>query len=127
MRQLKEGNSEIRVVDDKKGTPTYTYDFANQVKLLIQEELWGVYNCVCCGKTNRVDIVKAIVEILNMSNKIRVEQVPSTYFQTEYFAERPACECLINKKLNDKGVNIMRDWRVCLEEYVHKYYQEYYE
>ena len=33
MRQLKDGNKELFVVDDKLGTPTYTVDFARNVKL----------------------------------------------------------------------------------------------
>jgi len=38
MKQLKEGKKELYVVNDKDGTPTYTQDFAKNVKLLIQKE-----------------------------------------------------------------------------------------
>ena len=46
------------------------------------------------------------------------------FFSEEYFADRPGCECLVNKRLNDFGLNIMRDWRVALKEYLKDYYSE---
>ena len=42
----------------------------------------------------------------------------SDHFKADYFAPRPASEKLVNLKLNARGRNVMRDWRVCLEEYV---------
>ena len=47
MKQIKNGNDVLNIVNDKDGTPTYTHDFAITVKKLVQEELWGLYNCVC--------------------------------------------------------------------------------
>src|SRR4029453_18997415 len=40
MMQLKEGASELFIVDDKLGTPTYTIDFARNVDLLMGKRLW---------------------------------------------------------------------------------------
>ena len=45
--------------------------------------------------------------------------------EEEYFADRPPSERLINKKLDLRGLNVMRDWRVCLKEYIDNYYQWY--
>ena len=36
MKQIQSGNKELYIVNDKLGTPTYTHDFANNVKLLIE-------------------------------------------------------------------------------------------
>eukprot|EP00831_Metopus_contortus_P057994 TRINITY_DN50258_c0_g2_i3.p2 TRINITY_DN50258_c0_g2~~TRINITY_DN50258_c0_g2_i3.p2 ORF type:complete len:248 (+),score=24.49 TRINITY_DN50258_c0_g2_i3:212-955(+) len=47
MKQIKTGQKELLIVNDKDGTPTYTHDFAKTVKELIQKEYWGLYNCVC--------------------------------------------------------------------------------
>ena len=38
MQQIKEGAKELYVVDDKDGTPTYTIDFANTLKILIESK-----------------------------------------------------------------------------------------
>lgn len=123
VRQIQAGKHTLFIVDDKKGTPTYSYDFANMVKTLIRREEWGVYNCVCVGQTDRYSVAKEIVDILGVNDKVKVEKVSSDYYGDEYFAQRPKCECLINQKLNQMGINIMRDWRVCLKEYLHKYYK----
>ena len=60
-----------------------------------------------------------------MGNEIKVTPVQSDYWKKEYFAERPVSERLINKKLELRGLNVMRDWRICLEEYIKEYYQGY--
>ena len=38
MHQLQEGKKELFIVNDKLGTPTYTHDFARNVKLLLEKE-----------------------------------------------------------------------------------------
>ena len=121
--QIKENKKELFVVNDKLGTPTYTIDFANNVELLIQKEKFGLYNLVCEGNTSRLEVAKEILKILNLQNTIKITEVDSNYFKKEYFAERPDSEMLINYKLNLLSLNIMRDWKVCLNEYIDNHYK----
>lgn len=125
MLQLKDGKKELFVVNDKLGTPTYTRDFANNVKLLLEKELWGLYNMVCGGMTGRFEVAQELIKILGMNDDIKVTPVDSDYWKNIYFAERPSSERLIDKKLELRGLNIMRDWRVCLNEYINEYYEGY--
>lgn len=125
MQQLKDGKRELHIVNDKLGTPTYTYDFALNVKLLLEKELWGLYNMVCGGVTGRLDVAKELIGVLGLEDKVKITPVDSDYWKKVYFADRPPSERLVNKKLNLKGVNIMRDWRICLKEYVGDYYRGY--
>lgn len=125
MAQVKAGRQELFVVDDKDGTPTYTFDFAANVKLLLQKELWGVYNMVCGGVTSRLEVAQEIVQYLGLNEKIKITPVDSSYFSKEYFSVRPASERLVNRKLDLRGLNIMRDWRVALHEYLDRAYREY--
>lgn len=125
MAQLKAGKTELFVVDDKLGTPTYTHDFARNVELLLAGELWGIYNMVCGGITGRLEVAQELVKLLGRADAIKVTPVSSNYFAKEYFAARPPSERLITKKLQLRNLNIMRDWRVCLEEYLKDYYQGY--
>ena len=125
MKQLKEGKKELFIVNDKDGTPTYTHDFARNVKLLLEKEFWGLYNMVCGGQTSRLEVAKEILNIFGMSNKIKITEVSSDYYKEEYFAERPPSERLINKKLELRGLNIMRDWKIALKEYLEEYYNNY--
>ena len=95
MQQLKDGEKELFVVNDKLGTPTYTHDFARNVK------------------------------VLGLEGEVTVTPVNSDYWKEIYFADRPASERLIDQKLDLRGLNIMRDWRVCLQEYIDNYYRGY--
>jgi dTDP-4-dehydrorhamnose reductase len=125
MKQIKGGATTLHIVDDKDGTPTYTIDFAKTVNSLIQSELWGLYNLVCSGQTSRLEVATEILRILNLDNSITIASVSSDFFAKEYFATRPASERLITKKIDLRGLNHMRDWRVALKEYIAEYYSDF--
>lgn len=125
MKQLKDGKKELFIVDDKDGTPTFTHDFAGNVKALIRKEYWGLYNMVCGGQTSRIEVARELLKILNLEDKVKITAVSSDYFKDIYFAQRPPCERLINRKLNIRNINLMRDWKVALNEYVSTYYKDY--
>jgi dTDP-4-dehydrorhamnose reductase len=123
IKQIKDGKKELFVVNDKDGTPTYTHDFANNVKLLLEKEKRGLYNMVCGGETSRFEVTKEILKILNLEDKVKLIPVNSAYFKKEYFADRPPSERLINRRLNSEGLNIMRDWKIALKEYLENSYK----
>ncbi|NMC37106.1 MAG: NAD(P)-dependent oxidoreductase [Bacteroidales bacterium] len=125
MKQLKEGKKELFIVDDKDGTPTFTHDFAKNVKALIQKEYWGLYNMVCGGQTSRIEVAGELLRILHLTDKVKITAVGSDYFKDVYFAQRPPCERLINRKLNIRQINLMQDWKVALNQYISGYYKDY--
>ena len=120
--QIANDKKKLFVVNDKLGTPTYTKDFALNVKLILEKEFWGLYNLVCEGSTSRLNVAKEMLNCLNLNKEIIIKEVSSDYFKSTYFASRPKSEKLINKKLNDLNMNIMRDWKICLYEYLNEYY-----
>ena len=125
MNQLKAGKKELHVVDDKLGTPTYTCDFAKNAKLLLEEEIWGLYNLVCGGLTGRFEVAEEVLNFFKLSDEVKLTKVNSEFFKKEYFAPRPDSERLINAKLNIRNFNVMRDWKVCLEDYLSSSFSEY--
>lgn len=125
MVQLKAGKTELNVVNDKLGTPTYTHDFAANVQVLLEKKYWGLYNMVCEGLTSRLDVAHELVRLVGLADSIKINAVDSSFFSEEYFAARPDSERLVNRKLALRGVNVMRDWRTSLREYVDTYYQSY--
>jgi dTDP-4-dehydrorhamnose reductase len=125
MSQLKNGEKELHIVHDKLGTPTYTHDFARNVKLLVENGKRGLYNMVCQGITSRLEVAQELVKQLRMNGDIKINEVSSDYFKKEYFAPRPASERLINARLEKEGLDVMRDWKVSLKEYLSDSYPEY--
>lgn len=125
-KQIKSGSKELFVVDDKLGTPTYTMDFASSLLKVIDSGYYGLYNQVCEGSCSRLDVAEEFVKLLDLKDKIKVTRVSSDYFKEEYFAPRPASEKLFNLKLTTRGINYMRDWRICLAEYSEEFKKDFY-
>ncbi len=125
VKQLVSGKRELNIVNDKDGTPTFTIDFAKNVKLLLEKEYWGLYNLVCNGQTSRREVAEELLKLLNLSDKVTINDVTSEFFKDVYFAQRPPCERLINKKLELRNANIMQDWRIALRQYLDMYFKDY--
>ena len=124
IRQTRNGASELFIVNDKAGTPTYTYDFAETVKHLVKNRFHGLYNLVCEGGTTRLEVAREVLKVLRKQDQIRITEVSSDYFEKEYFAPRPASERLMNRKLRLRGADKMRNWKVALQEYLHDRYKD---
>lgn len=75
---------------------------------------------VCGGSCSRYDVAQEMVKILELENDVTIVKVDSDYFKSEYFAQRPASEKLINRKLDLRGLNKMGDWRESLRIYLEK-------
>lgn len=118
INQIQKGVTELNIVDDKDGTPTYTVDFAKNARLIIENQYYGLYNLVCEGLTSRFDVAKRTLQILGRQNDIKINKVTSKFFEKEYFADRPSSERLVNKRLNLRGINIMRNWEDALQDYI---------
>ena len=72
-----------------------------------------------------LDVAKELISILGIQDQARINKVSSDYFKKEYFAPRPNSERLINRKLNEQNLNIMRNWKIALKEYIEDYYLDY--
>jgi dTDP-4-dehydrorhamnose reductase len=125
MKQLVKGVDRLDIVNDKLGTPTYTVDFARNVAAMIETPYYGLYNMVCGGETGRLEVAEELLRQLKLDGSVRINPVDSSHFAKEYFAPRPSCERLYNYKLELRGMNMMRDWRIALADYLRDYYAEY--
>lgn len=121
MLRLMNGESEIKVVNDQVGSPTYAADLAQAILQVIQQlstgnEHYGIYHYTNKGIISWYDFA---VGIKNLSGlKCSVLPVPSTEYPTP--AKRPVYSVLDTQKIvKDFGVEL-KDWntslQVCLEE-----------
>lgn len=123
MKQINAGAKELNVVDDKLGVPTYTKDFAHSILRHLNEDLpYGLYNMVSSGDASRYQTAVEMNKFLELG--VIINKVNSNFFADEYSAPRPYSEKLINKSLDDLQRNYMRNWRVCLHEYLKEYFYE---
>lgn len=120
MKQLKGGAKELFVVKDKLGSPTYTVNFAENLRRVLETGEYGIYNMVSEGACSRYDVAQEILKELKLDH-VKLTEVPSDYWKEEYFAARPRSEKLKNRKLTEKGLNGMKPWRENLLTYLRSY------
>ena len=120
-KQIVAGSTELKVVGDKLGTPTYTVSFAHGLRIFADTDLYGVYNQVCEGDCSRYDVAVEFVRLLGLADRVKVTKVGSDYFREEYFAPRPASEKLVNMKLHARGFRHMPPWRDALADYAREF------
>jgi dTDP-4-dehydrorhamnose reductase len=125
IKQIKAGSKELFVVDDKFGTPTYTYDLAKIMEAIVSRCPYGNYNAVCLGGGSRFDLTKFILKELKLGRKVKVKRVSTpklkNFIKEDYFAPRPRSEHLINYKLQLYNIDLARDWKECVSEYLKKF------
>lgn len=111
--------SEIKVIRDKYGSPTYAKDLINALKKMIINNKKGVFHMSNIGTPSRFDVAKEIVKITNSETK--VTEVDQKFFNSINSENMPNNddESMLSK------VNIMRPWRQALKEYIEKEWKSF--
>ena len=116
MLRLSETHSELRVVNDQIGTPTYTYDLARLLVDMILTDKYGYYHATNEG--GYISWYEFACEIFRQSGK-NVKVIPVT--TAEYGiskARRPFNSRLDKSKLIENGFIPLPDWRDALNRYL---------
>lgn len=103
---------------DKFGSPTYTVDLACQLIVLLKADVFGIFNAVNTGWASRYDYVSEIVKHFKLTTP--VEMVDSNAFPRR--ANMPDNEMLDNMELRLRNLNVMRDWKAALSDYITQTY-----
>ena len=114
IRSSKELPSTLAVVDDQIGNPTWTYEIARQTESLLAGSITGVVHATSEGETSRYGLATRIFNKLEMP--VRIRPCASNEFPRP--ATRPMRSSLNNRKLCESGLNVMRDWKVALAEFL---------
>ena len=116
MLRLGKTHSQLRVVNDQVGTPTYTVDLARLLVDMIQTTKYGYYHATNSG--GYISWCDFAVEIFKQA-EMNVEVVPVT--TKEYGlskAKRPFNSRLDKSKLTENGFEMLPDWKNALERYL---------
>lgn len=114
MLELSQNHSEITVVYDEVGTPTYTPDLAYGISQLIETDLYGIYHLTNSGSCSWCEFAKYIFEIAQKD----VNVIPVTASEFSRPAPRPHYSVLKNKKWADNGFEPLRNYKDAISEYI---------
>lgn len=114
MLELAENHSQITVVYDEVGTPTYTPDLAYGISKLIETDFYGIYHLTNSGSCSWCEFAKYIFDIAGRD----VEVIPVTASEFSRPAPRPSYSVLKNEKWTEKGFEPLRDYKEAIKEYV---------
>lgn len=116
MLKLSENHTELHVVNDQIGTPTYTYDLARLLIDISESNKYGFYHATNeGGYISWCDFAKEIFAL----TKKNVKVIPVT---TEEYglskARRPLNSRLDKSKLKENGFAPLPDWQDALKRYI---------
>ena len=103
----------LKVVNDQKGTPTWTKNLVEQSFKLLKTNEFGIYHCSNEGECTWFDFAKEIIK----AYKIDVELQPCSTDEYPSIAKRGEASVLENFNLNVKGLNIMPPWKKAFKEF----------
>lgn len=115
-------STELKLVDDRFGSPTYTRDLSLGIMRLIETDLYGTYHLVNRGRhCSEYQLAQMIVEYAD-ARACRLVPCSSAEFPTA--APRPRMEAGHDYCLQLMGLPLMRRWQDALKEYIETVWTE---
>jgi len=105
----------LRVVNDQRGSPTYTRDLAAQTLAMIRAGCRGTYHATNGGACTWYELACRSVAWAAIAG-VMIESVKTQEFPRP--AARPACSILAPARLLREGLPVMRPWQEAAHDYV---------
>ncbi len=113
MIHLAQTQTELKVVADQKGSPTWTMTLAKALEQLIQTEQYGIHHCSDEGTCTWFDFAQEILRQKGLTTPVR----PVTTEEFKRPAPRPQYSLLDKSSLHNLGIPLT-DWRESLSQYL---------
>ena len=114
MLRLSETHSQLRVVNDQIGTPTYTYDIARLLVDMIETEKYGYYHATNEGLCSWYEFAKEIFR--QAGRDVKVIPVSTAEYGSQ--AKRPYNSRMNKDKLDAMGFQRLPSWQDALGRYL---------
>ncbi|MEM6313299.1 MAG: dTDP-4-dehydrorhamnose reductase [Planctomycetota bacterium] len=107
----------LSVINDQRGTPTFTYDLAEALLNLVDADAAGVFHVTNAGETNWHDFAAATFEVFGVDADL------SSTTAAEYAADKPAAAHRPGYSVLDLSAyehatgKAMRPWRDALQDF----------
>ena len=111
--------TELPIVADQFGTPTYTVDLLEAILGIIQTPLYGVYHVSNRGATNWEEFAKAILAKTNSAH-VPIRPITSDEYAQRFGSptRRPAYSVLRHYALELMGRDTLRPWEDALDAFL---------
>lgn len=104
----------LQVVDDQRGSPTYTADAARFISALIATPYYGIYHATNSGSCSWYELAREIFALKGLDTE--VEPVPTEHYPRP--ARRPRYSVLDPMAIRAEGFAPMRHWRDALKDFI---------
>lgn len=103
----------LDVVNDQRGSPTYSVDLARAIIALCRKDAGGIMHVTNSGECSWFEFAREIVRTAGLATEVR----PVSSQQMARPAPRPAYSVLSSKSLRPYGVSVL-SWQDALERYL---------
>ncbi len=118
LRLAQMGKTELNVVNDQIGSPTYTRDLAALLCDMIQTEKYGVYHATNEGVCSWYDFATEIFKQAGLNVRVNAVSTAEYLKSVAQQAERPLNSRLSKKSLEEAGFKKLPDWQSALKRYL---------
>ncbi|MEN6321450.1 MAG: dTDP-4-dehydrorhamnose reductase [Syntrophaceae bacterium] len=107
----------LKIVDDQVGSPTFTWDLARAVQLLVEGQYNGIFHITNRGHCSWYEFAQKIVKF-SSANDVAVYPITSDVLSRP--ANRPSYSVLGCRKFIESTGKTMRYWQVALGDFISK-------
>jgi len=108
--KLSREKKELTMVNNQKGSPTYTKDLGQAISLLVEKDLKGIFHITNNGCCTWFEFAQKILDLIGSSMKL----IPISSSHCGRAAQRPDNSVLNCEKLRKKTGLIMPHWKDAL-------------
>jgi dTDP-4-dehydrorhamnose reductase len=109
--------TELKVVNDQFGSPTWSYRLALQIEKLVEKGARGIYHATAEGVCTWFELANYFLNKMEVPHRL----VPCTNDEFPTAAVRPKNSILENRRLKEAGIHIMAPWQDDVAIYVEQF------
>ncbi|MBA3056233.1 MAG: NAD(P)-dependent oxidoreductase [Sphingomonadales bacterium] len=114
---LQRGETEFKV-GDRVWQPTWTRDLADNSLALMTAGKSGIYQMACHGQASFAELAQEIVLALGWADRFAIRTVDASLVAQSELGRRPDVAVLSCERLRAEQLDLQRDWRSTLHEYL---------
>ena len=114
MLRLSKANNQLSIVNDQKGSPTYTKDLSRLLVDMLETSKYGLYHATNEGYCSWYEFANTIFKLANIN--IDIKAINSNEYASR--AKRPMNSKLSKDKLIEYGFKPLPHWEDALKDYL---------